>query len=282
MTSRSELLEGALALARERIPVIPLRPQSKVPRHARWPDLGMLDEDAICQEWRFNPDSNVGVLCGPDAFDGHGLTILDIDQPDGPATLHGLQAQHGEQLPFGPLVNTPGGGWHHYFAGAVDSWNPGPGLEVRSLGRQCVAPPSVGAGGRRYLFQNSLGGELPELPRWLAPREPDAYARRVRVGRRVSAGLVDPVLEVPPPVYFERLCGLVPDRQGFVCCPLHREQEPSLKVYPTAEQGWFCYGESCRRGGDVVTLAAELAGVPTPVRGYQFVALLDYLRGRLL
>ena len=74
----------------------------------------------------------------------------------------------------------------------------------------------------------------------------------------------------------------MPDRNGFVACPIHQEHEPSLKVYETAERGWFCYGESCRRGGDVVTLVAALAGIPTPVRGHQFVALLEYLRGRLL
>ena len=90
------------------------------------------------------------------------------------------------------------------------------------------------------------------------------------------------MLEIPPAEYFQELCGLVPDRDGFVCCPLpgHQEVEPSCKVYPTAGKGWFCYGESCRQGGDIVTLAALLAGVRTPVTGYQFIQTLDYLRGR--
>ena len=32
----------------------------------------------------------------------------------------------------------------------------------------------------------------------------------------------------------------------------------SFHVYPTAEQGWYCFG--CGRGGDVYDLARELSG----------------------
>jgi len=276
--SRSELVEGALALARGGIPVIPLRPRSKAPIHQRWPELGMLDEGSIRLEWMLNPGANVGVLCGAQAMRGEGLTILDIDPPDGFATLQGLEIEH-DPLPDGAMVMTPSGGFHHYFSGATDSWNPGPGLEVRSVGRQCAAPPSTHPNGGEYVWQHGLDDGLPQLPPWLVKVNgpPPQPARPFS-----PSGLRDPVLEVPPPVYFERLCGLTPDRDGFVCCPIHGEEMASLKVYKTADKGWFCYGESCRRGGDVVTLVAELAGVGTPVRGYQFVALLDYLRGRLL
>ena len=89
-------------------------------------------------------------------------------------------------------------------------------------------------------------------------------------------------MRVPPPEYFRVLTGLVPDRDGFVCCPIHGEEIPSLKVYKTADKGWFCYGESCRRGGDVISLAAYLAGIDQPVRGRDFVALLHYLHRRLI
>jgi hypothetical protein len=49
---------------------------------------------------------------------------------------------------------------------------------------------------------------------------------------------------------------------------------PSLHVYAAPERGWCCY--SCRRGGSIYDLAAELWGVGT--RGREFLEL----RRRLL
>jgi hypothetical protein len=121
------------------------------------------------------------------------------------------------------------------------------------------------------------------LPAWLAqpPRARIGNADR-RPAITHAGGLCDPVLDVDPPTYFRVLCGLTPDRNGFVCCPIHQETEASCRVYATADRGWFCYGETCRKGGDVVTLVAQLAGIPTSVRGPAFLQLLDYLAGRLL
>ena len=33
-----------------------------------------------------------------------------------------------------------------------------------------------------------------------------------------------------------------------MCCPIHGEEMPSLKVYKTADRGWFCYGETLPQG----------------------------------
>jgi Bifunctional DNA primase/polymerase, N-terminal len=272
------LLEGALGLAARGIPVIPLRPRSKVPRHANWPNLGMLDPDSIRIEWGLNPDSNVGVLCGADAFGGRGLTVIDVDLPDGTDTLRRLEDEHGPFPGATAAVETPSGGAHYYLTGHTASWNPGPGLEVRSVGRQCAAPPSIHPNGGQYGWFQRM--PLAPLPAWLTAAS--GRDEQPRTATFTPSGLRDPVLEVPPPVYFQELCGLTPDRDGFVCCPLpgHGEVEASCKVYPTADRGWFCYGESCRHGGDIVTLAALLAGVDTPVCGYRFIQTLDYLRGR--
>jgi hypothetical protein len=281
----ADMLKGALGLAAWGVPVISLRPGTKIPIHAGWPALGMLDADTISTEWRINPGANVGALCGPEGFDGAGLAILDVDLPDGPASVERLEELHGPR-PGTVTADTPSRGWHEYYRGHAPSWNPAPGLEVRSVGRQCAAPPSV-VNGARYEWRHELGEpdlyRAAQLPAWLA------QPPRARIGNgdrhlaiTHAGGLRDPVLDVPPPVYFERLCGLTPDRQGFVCCPIHQEAEASCKVYATADRGWFCYGETCRKGGDVVTLVAELAGIPTPVRGPAFLQLLDYLAGRLL
>jgi Bifunctional DNA primase/polymerase, N-terminal/CHC2 zinc finger len=275
-----QLMQGALGLAARGVPVIPLRPRSKVPIHRGWPALGMLDPDAICTEWRLNPGANVAVLCGPDAFCGDGLVVIDIDLPDGPYTWFDMLGDR--PTPDTAAVRTPSGGQHLYFTGHAGSWNPGPGVEVRSIGRQCAAPPSFTGDGRYTWIQETI---LDVLPEWLCKppelrRTPRAVSNNCPSEPSEPSEGRDPVLAVDPPTYFRTLTGLVPNRQGFVLCPVHQELEPSCKVYETADRGWFCFG--CRAGGDVVTLVAQLAGIPTPVKGREFLALLDYLAGRLL
>ena len=46
-----------------------------------------------------------------------------------------------------------------------------------------------------------------------------------------------------------RFYGFPPNRAGFVCCPLHGEKTPSLKVYP-GNKGWKCFG--CGKGSSVI------------------------------
>ena len=37
------------------------------------------------------------------------------------------------------------------------------------------------------------------------------------------------------------LYGYHPNRAGFICCPLHGEKTPSMKLYP-GEGGFHCFG----------------------------------------
>jgi RepB DNA-primase from phage plasmid/CHC2 zinc finger len=67
---------------------------------------------------------------------------------------------------------------------------------------------------------------------------------------------VDPLLLVPPPVYFERLTGVRVGRSGKLRCLFHDDRHPSLHVYQEAGRGWYCFG--CGRGGSVYDLAALL------------------------
>jgi hypothetical protein len=92
---------------------------------------------------------------------------------------------------------------------------------------------------------------------------------------RVSA---DPLLSVPPPVYFERLTGLRVGRSGKLRCLFHDDRSPSLHVYPEAGRGWYCFG--CGRGGSVYDLAALLWGRDT--RGGDFLELRRELEKLLL
>ena len=50
----------------------------------------------------------------------------------------------------------------------------------------------------------------------------------------------------------ERL-GLNPNRSAFICCPMHGEKTPSLKIY-TDTDTWRCFG--CGAYGDVIDLVA--------------------------
>lgn len=79
----------------------------------------------------------------------------------------------------------------------------------------------------------------------------------------------DPLMRVPPAVYVEALLGRRPGRDRKVVCPFHDDACPSLHVYASAERGWTCF--SCRRGGSIYDLAAELWGMRT--RGRDFVQL---------
>jgi hypothetical protein len=278
MFCSEQLEKGALGLVARGVPALPLRPRSKVPTDARWPELGPLDLAVAQHVWRHRPDLNLGALCGRDAFGGEGLTIIDIDQPDGPAVWFELA---GVPVHEAATVATPSGGWHVWFRGHTDSWNPAPYLEVRSTGRQCVVPPSVNPDGSYRWVRGECPRveDLSPLPAWAV--KPEVATERM-VATDTRLGLDNPVLQVPPPVYFRVLTGLVPGRDGFVCCPIHQEEMPSLKVYTAADKGWFCYGESCRRGGDVISLAAYLAGIDQPVRGSDFTHLLLYLHRRLI
>jgi RepB DNA-primase from phage plasmid/CHC2 zinc finger len=118
-----------------------------------------------------------------------------------------------------------------------------------------------------------LVDELDEPPEAASPplRRP---AVRPAPGRAELDGLRD----VPPRVYVEALTGLRPGRGGKVSCPFHGpDTTPSLHVYETAADGWYCYG--CGRGGSVFDLGAEVWGLST--RGPDFVELRKRLRDAL-
>lgn len=50
--------------------------------------------------------------------------------------------------------------------------------------------------------------------------------------------------------------GYKPNRNGFVCCPMHNEKTPSLKL----ERGrWKCFG--CGKGGDAIEWVRQVDGL---------------------
>lgn len=49
--------------------------------------------------------------------------------------------------------------------------------------------------------------------------------------------------------------GFKPNKAGFICCPFHAEDIPSLKLYE-GNRGWNCFGCGC--GGDVIDFVRRL------------------------
>lgn len=110
--------------------------------------------------------------------------------------------------------------------------------------------------------------DLPALVAGLTDPKP----ARTRDGRRKQG---EPLDEIPPPAYFERIAGrAVPADGGFVSCPAasHSDRHPSCFVYPEPGRGFYCF--ACGAGGGAVDLASAVLGGPTgsELRGDQFRA----------
>ena len=69
-------------------------------------------------------------------------------------------------------------------------------------------------------------------------------------------GLAAAIREAVPMAQAAEYYGLEANRSGFALCPFHREDTPSLKLYP---QGFYCFG--CGKGGDVIRFVMELFGI---------------------
>ena len=94
---------------------------------------------------------------------------------------------------------------------------------------------------------------------------------QIASGRRST----DPLHEIPPAAYARVLLGVTVDRTRKIQCPFHEDRTPSLHLYPTAEQGWYCFG--CGRGSSIYDMAAAAWDMGT--RGAEFVELRQRLLG---
>lgn len=178
----SALLEAALRYARLGYRVIPLheptgsmsdagctcgdpecgRAVGKHPRVGAWQKKATADQTTIQGWWAKWPTANVGIAAG------NGLAILDVDA-DGALTLqtqYGLDVEAVSQTT--PSARTGGGGWHLFFEeppglslrNSVRAL--GNGLDVRAMGGQVAAAPSLHRSGGVYRWVTPL--EVPRAP----------------------------------------------------------------------------------------------------------------------
>lgn len=127
--------------------------------------------------WRRHPHAMIGVPTGAPI----GAFVLDIDvkgEVNGFDWLRQVQSANG-RLPDTLTANTASGGQHLYFRhvdGVRNRGALGPGVDVRGDGGYVVAPGSVMADGRRYVWIDP-DEEIAEAPQWLIDllirREPD-------------------------------------------------------------------------------------------------------------
>jgi hypothetical protein len=132
----------------------------KHPRLNSWQKDATTDEQKIRAWWRSWPDANIGLVMGGEPR----LVAVDVDGPEGRATLARLEQQHGS-LPE-TLTSRSGrvdGGEHRFFrvpAGldlrkiknrAGKAGGPMPKVDIRAEAGQVVAPP-------RRVWQPRFGG----------------------------------------------------------------------------------------------------------------------------
>jgi hypothetical protein len=191
--------DDALTYAALGWPVFPLRPRDKrpvipaahEPGHGCRGECGReghgfydatTDPDQI-EAWaaRF-PDANIGIRCG-----GQGPDVLDVDGPDGEASL----AELGGVQP-GWIESRSGRGRHFWFqAAAPRRIGFKPGLEWCGQGGYVVAPGSIHPTGAAYSWTSGEPPRsLPPAPAWVErPPVPQSASQ--------SAGLVIPAVRGP-------------------------------------------------------------------------------------
>lgn len=123
------------------------------------------DPEQIKAWWEQWPNAQLAMPTGKNM----GAFVLDIDQPEGPATLASLEAENG-MLPATKTARTGSGGEHRYFClpDGTDVKNSagklGISLDVRGNGGYVIVPPTPG-----YAW---TAGNAPfaNAPQWLLDR----------------------------------------------------------------------------------------------------------------
>jgi hypothetical protein len=207
------MLTAALVAVRRGWPVFPLRRYSKTPALTGWAHRASTDVDQVRTWWTDQPDSNVGIACGPAE-----LVVLDLDNAHGHApparwarrgVTHGrevfavLAADAGQPVPDTFTVATPAGGLHLYFAAPAGlelrntvgrlGWR----IDTRAAGGYVVGPGSalhVAGHIRRYRILREA--PVAALPDWIATALTAASIPRVLAGH-LSASL-PPAARVSP------------------------------------------------------------------------------------
>jgi len=165
-STSTDVAAAALRYLKRGWSVVPIAPGGKMPLvpweryQSRRP--GIAEVRRWYEKW---PDAGVGIVTGPISQ----LAVLDVDpRHGGDKSLLDWEDRAGPLPPTLEAV-TGGGGRHLYFTSANGGLHNRagllPGLDLRAAGGLVVAPPSLHASGRRYLWRGGKGPETtPPLP----------------------------------------------------------------------------------------------------------------------
>jgi hypothetical protein len=166
-----------------------IRPNDKQPLRQGWQTATLPDTVAAIAA---SPGANIGLAVPA------GSMVLDVDiKNDGPATLAGLEAEHGV-LPATLSATTATGGRHFWFGlpyGVTvgNRVSIAPGLDIRAKGGYVVAPPSQ-INGKPYTWDMEGTAPVAIAPAWLItlasrpaappPKPPTDGEQTIREGQR--------------------------------------------------------------------------------------------------
>lgn len=151
----------------------------KHPLHKDWQKLATSDPTLILAGFARHPNANFGIATGM----ASGVVVLDVDGPEGEASLAELEAKHGA-LPRAPQVVTSRGRHIYFAAGSIPLRNRagkaghglGVGLDFRAEGGFVVCPPSIHGSGMVYQWNPAatIGAvDPPPLPDWIVAKARD-------------------------------------------------------------------------------------------------------------
>lgn len=122
--------------------------------------------DQVAELFNYNTDYNVAIRTGAES----GMFVVDVDGPEGTATLNALEETYGPLPPT--LTFLTGKGKHIVFTHpgikvktAKDVW--GSKIDCRGDGGYIVAPPSNHFSGRQYKIDDNNPHRISVAPAWL-------------------------------------------------------------------------------------------------------------------
>lgn len=162
----SAVIGAALDYASRGLRVFPCASAAKRPLTPNGFKNATTDPGQVHEWWDRWPTANVAIATGD------GLAVIDVDPRNGGhETLAAFVAidHEGEALDTAEVA-TGGNGRHLYFRApaGLSGRVLGPGLDLKAAGGYVVAPPSLHATGRQYVWHPArpLDTPLAELPEW--------------------------------------------------------------------------------------------------------------------
>lgn len=273
------ILDNARAWIAAGFSVIPIGRRSKRPAFDALKATGCTDADGRpvwemfkgrqASEWELRtwfggPRRNLAVVTGY-----HGLTVIDFDTLDAYEAWRSWASMTGgraAEIAAGTYRVASARGMHVYLTveEPVTSYKIGGIIDVKGQWGYVLVPPSMHPSGYAY---RSCGGMImqvehladvfPLVPQPIkAPTSPEIPTDPWEAASRAVLCSNESLLIAKQRVRLVDLVRVTSEDRGgsWALCPLHRDTQPSLRLYRDGH--WHCFG--CGAHGDVIDLYAAL------------------------